>query len=175
MDLHHFMLIKPKSKQFFINVSSNILSTDERFIYYFKSCVSFHVASIISERAIAGTESNVILELICFLITTTTDNSPRLPWHRRPSSGIAYLKSAEEYMVCLDEFDSQLETCLAIKAIKRFLKKALEIRDKFSESVHSLSRIYLASLYLLTENYDKCFHHLEYLSRENNLEKAFCI
>ena len=71
---------------------------------------------------------------------------------------------ARNLFASLHESNS-IEFCVGVKICKRFFKTTLQIQDGFSQSIHTLTVIYLAVLYALTEQYDKTFSYLNNVTR----------
>ena len=119
-----------------------------------------NIAALISEN-----NENTVLELICLLVPPSNKYAMKHPWHRDINSITAYFRVAEEYMERLIDWDYDLETSLKIKITTRYLKNAFVGRRQLSKTVRTLPRIYLASLYLASENHDKCLHYLNFYSK----------
>ena len=49
--------------------------------------------------------------------------------------------------------------CIGIKICKRLFKTALEVQDEYSESIYTMTNLYLTALHSLMQNKDKCLTH----------------
>ena len=158
-----YMQCKPLRREFYQAMFTSLRNVDIRFIDLAKGNLFLHLVILISQQGGAITRDN-ILELLCALISGMgrmyTDNP--VPGQQAPRRmSIMYLRRAEEYLLMWRNFSDKLETFLVLKIVKRFLKESLVFNDKYSDSVHIISRIYLISVYLITGNFAKCLKYLQ--------------